>query len=173
VKKCVSNVQLHRGSSTRYSAATPVSALHHTLLPPLPHMAPPKSNDLKARIPFLFFRDGYKVKKICQLLGVHKTLIYTCLQNYMRFGMTSNPYRCHHGRPRILKHTHIDFLRQFMGSRHTSYLDEVQQELRTELGVFASLPTLSRTFCCLGMTRKRVWKQAIGFFYLIFLSCFC
>jgi hypothetical protein len=60
-----------------------------------------------------------------------------------------------------------------MGSRHTSYLDEVQQELRTELGVFASLPTLSRTFCCLGMTRKRVWKQAIGFFYLIFLSCFC
>ena len=59
-----------------------------------------------------------------------------------------------------------------MGARHTSYLDEVQQELHTQLGVFASLPTLSRTFCWLGMTQKWVWKQAIGFFYLIFLSYF-
>ena len=59
-----------------------------------------------------------------------------------------------------------------MGARHTSYFDEVQQELYTQLGVFASLPTLSRTFCWLGMTRKWVWKQVIGFLYLIFLSCF-
>ena len=59
-----------------------------------------------------------------------------------------------------------------MGARHTSYLDEVQQELCTQLGVFASLPTLSRTFCRLGMTQKRVWKQAIGFSVLSFCLAF-
>ena len=131
-----------------------------------------KSSDLKDRIPFLYFREGYKVKKICRLLGVHKTLVYTCLENYIHFGAIKNPYHRHRGCPRILKPAHLAFLRQFMASRRTSYLDELQQELHTRLGILVLLPTLSRTLSQIGLTRKHVWKQAIGIF-LGYLSRIC
>lgn len=136
----------------------------------LPQMAQMKSSDLKARIPFLFFREGYKVKKICRILGVNKTLVYTSLQNYMRFGTATNPYHRHRGRPRILKHTHITFLHQFLALRRTCFLNELQQELHIRLGILVSLPTLSRTLSRIGLTRKKVWKQAIGIFISIYLA---
>ena len=81
-------------------------------------MARKKSNDLKARVPILYFREGYKVKDICRILGLGKTLVYECIQNYLR-------HHRHHslsqGRPRLVKHAHVNFIRQLLSTCQDVY----------------------------------------------------
>jgi hypothetical protein len=64
----------------------------HTLFSLMPCQ---KSNDIKARIPFLYFREGYKVKDICRILGLGKTLVYECIQNYMQHQVAHRLHYCH------------------------------------------------------------------------------
>ena len=122
-------------------------------------MARKKSNDLKARVPILYFREGYKVKDICRILGLGKTLVYECIQNYLR-------HHRHHslsqGRPRLVKHAHVNFIRQLLSTCHSHYLDELQTELFHTFGIRLSLPTIYRTLHRTSLSRKRLWKQAIG-----------
>ena len=104
-------------------------------------MACRKSNDIKARVPFLF-REGYKVKDICRILGLGKTLVYKCIQNHLRHWHHHHSLPRSLGRPRIVKHTHVNFIRQLLSTRHTCYLDELQTELFHTFNIHMSLPTI-------------------------------
>ena len=52
------------------------------------------SRDLKAWISALFYHQGFKVKEICSVLGIKKTLIYQALLYTHAYGV---PYNCHAG----------------------------------------------------------------------------
>ena len=46
---------------------------------------------MKARIPYLHYVEHFSVKEIERVLGVRKTLIYTTLANYQKYGVAYNP----------------------------------------------------------------------------------
>jgi transposase len=120
------------------------------------------SGDLKARIPILRYQQGFSVKDISRLLGIRKTLIYDTLEYYHHYRMTRNPENNKQaGRPRILDHIDIQFIKATIAHRRCIYLDELQQELLEQRGVRASIATLSRTLNRLLISRKRVSIRAL------------
>jgi transposase len=127
------------------------------LIPEPLTMPTPISGDLKARIPILQYQQGLPVKDISRLLGIRKTLIYDTLEYYRHYRMIHNPEINHPtGRPCILDHTDIQFIKATIAHRRCIYLDELQQELLEKRGVRASIATLSRTLRRLLISRKRV-----------------
>ncbi|KAH9010885.1 hypothetical protein EDB84DRAFT_1457710, partial [Lactarius hengduanensis] len=89
----------------------------HWLPPICPHHTSwlAKTDDLKARIPFLYFREGYRVKDICRILGLGKTLVYDCIRNHAQHHPANRPKNRPHSLPRgrrhIVKHVHVNFIR--------------------------------------------------------------
>ena len=93
-------------------------------------MPPYISNDLKGRIPALHHKQGYSVKKICQLLNIKKTLVYETLKHHRTFSVPYDPNAWRRGlRPRCLTTTDLLFIRALLNQQHTVYLDEVQEQL--------------------------------------------
>jgi hypothetical protein len=101
------------------------------------------SNDIKLYIPQLR-SEGHSVKHICSLLGIKKTLVYTTLNLYERFGVIYNPHkyshivRCHC----VLSIGDTAFIHATVTHWNTIYLDELQHELWDKHHVYATLPTL-------------------------------
>jgi transposase len=103
------------------------------------------SRNLKRRIPVLRLKLGFSVKEICKILGIHKSLVYQTLQSYCIHGTTSNPLSRLHCGPRKLTSVDIAFIRDILGQRHTTYLDEIQDELFSRRGTLVSIPNLAQT----------------------------
>jgi transposase len=124
---------------------------------------PPRtiSNDLKARVPVLFFEQERSVAEICSLLGVKKTFVYTCLDNHTRYGVAHNPHGNRSGRPRILTSVDIKFIEALLEQTHTIYLDEIQEKLATQRDVDVSISTLLRLLRRLHFSRKCVSVRAL------------
>ena len=60
---------------------------------PIPHMPCHKvSRDLKAQIPALFHQHGFKVKEICGILDVKKSVVYQTLSFASAYGVSYNPF---------------------------------------------------------------------------------
>jgi transposase len=135
--------------------------LHAPLCTLFPYMVHKKSNDIKACIPFLL-REGYRVKDICRILGLGKTLVYKYIQNYMQHHHTIHHPQQSIGRPRVIKHAHVNFIHQRLSTHHSHYLDELQTELFHTFNIHPSLPTICRTLQRTSLSRKHLLKQAIG-----------
>ena len=120
----------------------------------------PVSKDLKARIPVLE-QQGYSVKKICNLLGIKKTLVYRSLTHVRRYGV---PYKtCSHrpGRHRILSHEDLKLIVALLNRRHCVYLDELQAEVYNIRGTLLSQVSLMRALHHLHYSRKCVSTRAL------------
>jgi hypothetical protein len=86
------------------------------------------SRDLKDRIPYLQFIEGFKVKKIKRLLGVKKSMIYQVLTYHRNFGITYNPASLTHFCPgwlRKLSNVDLTLVRALLAQVPTLYLDEL------------------------------------------------
>ncbi|KAI0690474.1 hypothetical protein BC835DRAFT_1215185, partial [Cytidiella melzeri] len=118
------------------------------------------SHDLKARIPVLFYEQGYTVKKIGHILGVSKLLVYNSLNSYGCFGVAHNPFARQCGHRRLMTQEDINYLRSLLSHRHSYYLDELQLKLLEHRGLDISIATVCRTLRRLRISRKRVWKKA-------------
>lgn len=119
------------------------------------------SQDLKARIPVLFHDQGYTVKEICEILGIKKSLVYQALTYFKAYGVAHNPFAHKPGRNRLLAPADVKFVSALVDRRHTIYLDEIQDELYQQRGIFISIPTLCRTLRRLDYTRKVVSARAL------------
>jgi transposase len=119
------------------------------------------SRDLKARIPILRHEQGLSVEKICDLLGIKKSLVYQTLAYSRTYGTHYNPNPYRSGRHRILSPTDVDFIYSLLERRHCSYIIEIQEELARERGVHVSHTTLLRTLCQLHFSRKCVSIPAL------------
>src|SRR5277367_677834 len=122
------------------------------------------SRDLKERIPYLRYVEGYTVKQIEQLLGIKKSLVYQSLSYYRDFGVPYNPAAFVHfscGRHRALDATDLRLIKALLGQQGCLYLDELQDELLTRRGISVSIPTLLRTLRRLHFSRKCVSVHAL------------
>lgn len=121
----------------------------------------PVSRDLKARIPILFHEQNLKVKEICTVLGIRKTLVYDTLKLHRTFGLAYNPHAKHVGRERSLTTIDMKYIYNLLQQRHLVYLDEIQKDLSTQRHVHVSIATMLRTLHRLHFTRKCVSARAL------------
>ena len=129
---------------------------------PYSTIMPHHSQDLKARIPTLFYKQHFTVKEICKIFGIQKTLVYSSLMCFQTYGIAHNPHTlCRTGRQRLLSLTDIKFVASLVGRRHTIYLDEIQTELYEHQEISISVPTLCQTLRRLALTRKVVSAHAL------------
>jgi hypothetical protein len=57
------------------------------------------SQDLKARIPILFYEQDFTMKEICKILEIRKSLVYSSLAYFRAYGVAHNPHvHCKTGR---------------------------------------------------------------------------
>lgn len=119
------------------------------------------SRDLKARIPILRYEQGLSVKKICDLLGIKKSLVYKTLTYSRTFGVHYNPNVRNTGCRRRLSPTDITFIQSLLERRHCIYIDEIQEELATGRGMDVSHSTLVRTLRRLHFSNKCVSARAL------------
>lgn len=117
--------------------------------------------DLKARIPILFYQQGYSVKEICGLLGIKKSLAYQSLSYFKTYGLSYNPHAHKTGRRRTLSHADMKYINTLLNRRHILYLDELQDELLAARRVEISIPTLCRALRRLDLTSKTVSARAL------------
>lgn len=124
---------------------------------------PPRnvSKDLKDRIPPLYYEQHYKVKEICEILGVKKSLVYQTLAYHRDYGVSYNPHSHRSGRPRSLSMIDIKFVRSLLERRHASYADELQRGLLNQRGVPTSVTTILRTMRRLHYSQKTVSIRAL------------
>ena len=129
---------------------------------PYATIMPRHSQDLKACIPILFYKQHFTVKEICKILGIQKTLVYSSLMCFWTYGIAHNPHTLRRtGRQRLLSSTDIKFIASLVGRRHTIYLNEIQTELYEHREISISVPTLCRTLQHLALTRKVVSAHAL------------
>jgi transposase len=119
------------------------------------------SKDLKARIPVLFHLHHHSVQKICELLGIKKTTVYTVLRNHRSFGSITDPRSRHSGRHRILSHSDLAFVRTLISRNPSIYLDEIQTNLLHHRQVRISTSTLSRSLQRQSYSLKSISNQAL------------
>ena len=129
---------------------------------PYTTIMPCHSQDLKACIPILFYKQHFTVKKICKILGIQKTLVYSSLMCFWTYGIAHNSYTLRRtGRQCLLSSTDIKFIASLVGQRHTIYLDEIQTELYEHWEISIFVLTLCWTLQHLALTRKVVSARAL------------
>ncbi|KDQ52186.1 hypothetical protein JAAARDRAFT_107252, partial [Jaapia argillacea MUCL 33604] len=119
------------------------------------------SNDVKARIPVLYFEQALSIQDICKYLGVRKSLVYKTLQYHRDFGVSVNPHSRPCGRLRVLTPTDLTFIRRVLSRRHCTYLDEIQLQLAVHRNVHVSIPTLVCTLRRMQFSSKKVSVKAL------------
>ncbi|OAX34656.1 hypothetical protein K503DRAFT_428891 [Rhizopogon vinicolor AM-OR11-026] len=124
---------------------------------------PPRtvSYDLELHIPVLRHVYGYSIKKICEVLGIRKFLVYKTLQLYAALANVANPNSRTAGRRRSLNHKDINYIKSHCHLHGSVFLDELQSDLLTRRDVKVSLSILFRTLQRLGITRKKVSRRAL------------
>jgi transposase len=119
------------------------------------------SNDLKARIPVLFYELGMKPAKICKVLGIKKSLVYDTLAYHRAYGVPYNPYARRLGRPRLLTISNTKYIHSLLSKTRTMYLYEIQEELKNSCNINISIPTIFRTIRRIYFSRKGVSAVAL------------
>ena len=79
---------------------------------------------IKACIPVLH-QCGYQVPEICDLLGIHKSLVYQVLQYQWQYGLTYDPSAQLTARCCLVTPLDITFICLLLAHHHTLYLDEL------------------------------------------------
>ncbi|OAX43701.1 hypothetical protein K503DRAFT_89741, partial [Rhizopogon vinicolor AM-OR11-026] len=102
------------------------------------------SYDLELRIPVLH-HDGYSIKKICEVLGTQKSLVYKTFQLHATLADVANPNPRTAGRRRSLNYEDINYIKSHCHLQGFVFLDELQSDLLSRRDVKVSLSTLSNS----------------------------
>ena len=129
---------------------------------PIPHMPCCKVfRDLKAQIPALFHQHGFKVKEICGILDVKKSVVYQMLSFASAYGVSYNPFANKSGRKCLLSIGDMKFIVALLSRRHSMYLDKIQDQLLIECGTSAGIATLQMTLRHLSYSCKVVSARTL------------
>ena len=99
-------------------------------------------SNLKALIPVLFYQQGFKVKEVCSLLSIKKTLVYKMLSYSCAHGVLYNLYACKSGQKHVLFQNDLKFIVTLLTCRYCIYFDKIQTQLSNEYGISISITTL-------------------------------
>ncbi|KZP19645.1 hypothetical protein FIBSPDRAFT_699046, partial [Athelia psychrophila] len=119
------------------------------------------SSDLKVHIPVMHYELAYSVKEICGVLGVRNSLVYQVLQYYWVHSTVTPPGRRRADRHCLPTAINITFIRSLIPLNHTSYINEIQEQLCSRQNVQILIKTIARTLCQLQMSNKDVSGQAL------------
>jgi transposase len=120
------------------------------------------SSDIKERIPYVRYIEGFNVKKIGRILGVKKSMIYKTLKYHRIHRFIYNPATfLPNGQPRILRCEDLNLIRSLVSQNPSIYLDELQDELLVRRGVPISIPTLLWFLHRLHFSHKSVSVRAL------------
>ncbi|THU81205.1 hypothetical protein K435DRAFT_568602, partial [Dendrothele bispora CBS 962.96] len=119
------------------------------------------SNDLRARIPILFYEHGLKVSRICEFLKLKKSFVYKVLDEDRTFGVPYNPYAKRTGRPRILTFPNTKYIFNTLSRHRTMYLSEIQEQLYQHCNVDVSLTTIFHSLRRFYFSHKSVAAEAL------------
>ena len=124
---------------------------------------PPRvvSYDLKLRIPVLRRVHGYSINKICEVLGIRKSLVYKTLHLYATLSDVASPNLRTAGRRCSLNYEDINYIKSHSHLHSSAFLDELQSDLLSRRGVKVSMSTLFRTLRRLGIIRKKVSRCSL------------
>jgi transposase len=105
------------------------------------------SDNLKEWIPILFHPQHFKVKEICEIIGVQKSLVYQTLTYHRDHGVPYNPAAGFAGQEQHQTLNLMDrkLIQSLLNQQHCLYPDKIQEELSQHHGVSVSVPTLLRT----------------------------
>ncbi|KAE9386733.1 hypothetical protein BT96DRAFT_779583, partial [Gymnopus androsaceus JB14] len=118
------------------------------------------SEDLRARVPVMFWEQQVSIKNICLYLGIRKSLVYLILGQYRDYGLAQPALR-QQGRPSLLNPTNISYLSSLLDLRPCIYLDEIQAELERARRIHVSLQVLVRALRKLDLMRKTISVHAL------------
>jgi hypothetical protein len=99
--------------------------------------------------------------KICIILNIKKTLVYSTLQWHCSYGVTWNTHAQKQQCPQNLSPIDLLFICALLDQQHTVYLDEIQQQLLQCHGVKVSIPTLAHTLHQLHFMHKDILESAL------------
>ncbi|KAI0273034.1 hypothetical protein BGY98DRAFT_893470, partial [Russula aff. rugulosa BPL654] len=71
----------------------------------------------------------FKVKEICDLLNIKKTVVYKTLFYARAYGVSYNPNAHKLGRMHILSQGDVKFIVALLNHRHSIYIDKIQKQL--------------------------------------------
>ncbi|KAF5358628.1 hypothetical protein D9758_007742 [Tetrapyrgos nigripes] len=120
----------------------------------------PVHPDLKRRIPILFHQQNRSIPEIEEITGLKKTCIYDTLQYDALYGVPFNPHARRSGRPRTIHSDDAHFIVKLLQQRKTMYLDEIQSQLHTRLGLHVSKPSILQMICRFYFSHKCVSTKA-------------
>lgn len=119
------------------------------------------SRGVKDRIPIMHYEHKLSVVKICEYLGVKKTMVYRALAYHRAFGLPYDPCASSSGRHSILSSSDKQYIERTVTRDGAVYLDELQQMLSERRSISISIPSLWRALHGLHITHKLVSKRAI------------
>jgi len=123
-------------------------------------MAPVLSKDLRDRVVEWRIQNNWSYRKLADMAGCSIGTIANILMYHRVYGTSTNPFRRHPGRPRMLDqedHAYIDTL---LDREPTIYLDEIQDKLMEDHDIDVSIASIQRAVVRLDFTRKAISKEA-------------
>lgn len=118
------------------------------------------SEDLRWRIIWMHCYKRIDCKKVAEMLSIHVSTVYRVIDRYHEGG-TVAPVPHRSGPVRTLGSLEEFFIIETLMARPEIYLDELQRELYSNTGTWASLSTIFRTIHRLGFTRKKLQRVAL------------
>lgn len=124
---------------------------------------PPRtvSEEIKARILYLYYVENLSVKIICRYLDVRKSCVYKALDYHRKYGVAWNPNACRIGRSCLFTYSNTDALYHFLQQNPCAYLDEMQDMIFQQTGRSVSVATILRTLRRIEVTNKYVTGHAL------------
>lgn len=116
------------------------------------------SEDLRWRVVYLY-ADGCSIIDIANTLYMSKSSVNRIINMYEKWACVTNPFKGVFGRKKLFNRNDMYILRSLIKDKVNWYLDELTYEMENLTGKRASISTLWRSLCYLGITRKKVLKN--------------
>ena len=120
----------------------------------------PLSTDLRWRIVWLYHFKQMSCKDIADIFHIHISTVRRIIALYNQCGDVE-PVQHVHGPHRLLQDIERSEIATILVANPAIYLDELQQELYSKTGTWASISTVFRTIRQMGFTRKKIRHVAI------------
>ena len=100
------------------------------------------------------------MRSVAETLNVSLGFVHHIVDLYRTYGQVTDPTAMPRRGRRIVTTADEDFIRSLMRAQPSIYLDEIQQELESVLGLFVSIATISRTLARMEISKKSLSRRA-------------
>ena len=100
------------------------------------------------------------MRSVAETLNVSLGFVHHIVDLYRTYGQVTDPTAMPRRGRRIVTTADEDFIRSLVRAQPSIYLDEIQQELESVLGLFVSIATISRTLARMEISKKSLSRRA-------------